>query len=514
MILPLSASTPAPSSHRRSNARLATLAALVATADFLFFDTPWGGPAAALFVVLLVVAGHRFNPDRSDRRRRLVAVGLIGAALLALLARGEGFAVLLAGVAVGAAILLRATPSMPWEQSAIRLAGLPFAGWIRLPRDFATLRRASLGRGRRAIDWRGWALPIGLSLVFLVIFVVANPVVAAWVAGIVPRRLLGLDDVERLLFWFGAAATIRPLLRLGRAARAAPSERIVVRAPVAEEGLLGTAAMVRSLVAFNGLFALQTITDLEYLWAGAGLPAGMTHAEYAHRGAYPLMVAAMVAGGFVLLALRGGAEERRPVARILLLAFVVQGLMLVLSSMLRLELYVAAYSLTLWRLAAFVWMGLVAVGFGSILVRLLARRSNRWLGTVDAAATLLTLWGCCFVDEVDLVARWNVAHCAEVSGTGPRLDLAYLQSLGVGVVPALDAHREALAARVVAGDPRDPRTRRPTWVLLGDWRDETVRRRLATPRDWRTWSVADWRLDRTLSTMPTWSTAAVRRVAP
>ena len=39
----------------------------------------------------------------------------------------------------------------------------------------------------------------------------------------------------------------------------------------------------------------------------------MTYASYAHRGAYPLIVTALLAGGFVLLALRpnGGMEERK-----------------------------------------------------------------------------------------------------------------------------------------------------------------------------------------------------------
>ena len=47
--------------------------------------------------------------------------------------------------------------------------------------------------------------------------------------------------------------------------------------------------MSRSLILFNALFALQTVLDLTYLWGGASLPDGMSHAEYAHRGAYPLI---------------------------------------------------------------------------------------------------------------------------------------------------------------------------------------------------------------------------------
>ena len=46
--------------------------------------------------------------------------------------------------------------------------------------------------------------------------------------------------------------------------------------------------------------------------------------------------------------------------RPLVLIFIAQNILLVISSIFRLDLYVAQYSLTYWRLAAFIWMGLVA----------------------------------------------------------------------------------------------------------------------------------------------------------
>jgi hypothetical protein len=51
-----------------------------------------------------------------------------------------------------------------------------------------------------------------------------------------------------------------------------------------------------SLIAFNALFALQNGMDLAWLWGLMPLPAGITLADYAHRGAYPLIVTALLAG--------------------------------------------------------------------------------------------------------------------------------------------------------------------------------------------------------------------------
>jgi hypothetical protein len=61
---------------------------------------------------------------------------------------------------------------------------------------------------------------------------------------------------------------------------------------------------LRSLVIFNAMFLVQNILDAMYLWGGKQLPAGLTYADYAHRGAYPLMATALLTAVFVLLALR------------------------------------------------------------------------------------------------------------------------------------------------------------------------------------------------------------------
>ena len=56
----------------------------------------------------------------------------------------------------------------------------------------------------------------------------------------------------------------------------------------------------------------------------------------------------------------GGQDS--PLLRNLVYLWIAQNVMLFVSSMLRLDLYVEEYALTELRLAAGVWMGLVAVG--------------------------------------------------------------------------------------------------------------------------------------------------------
>ena len=98
-----------------------------------------------------------------------------------------------------------------------------------------------------------------------------------------------------------------------------------------------TAGVLLAVILFNLLFLLQNVLDIEYLWSGAALPAGMSYAEYAHRGAYPLILTALLAGLLTLIAFRRqstGAGWKW--ARILVYVWLLQNVFLVASSLLRL----------------------------------------------------------------------------------------------------------------------------------------------------------------------------------
>jgi hypothetical protein len=111
--------------------------------------------------------------------------------------------------------------------------------------------------------------------------------------------------------------------------------------------------------------------------------------------------------------------------RPLVLLWIGQNILLVISSIFRLDLYVAAYSLTYLRLAAFIWMGLVAAGLLLILIQIIQRKPNSWLVAANAATLALVLYGCCFLNAPWLVASYNIEHSRELGGTGPSLDLKY-----------------------------------------------------------------------------------------
>jgi len=246
------------------------------------------------------------------------------------------------------------------------------------------------------------------------------------------------------------------------------------------------------------LFAVQTLMDLLFLWGGVRLPDGLTYADYAHRGAYPLIATAILAGAFVLVAMRrNGPGQKSDLIRTLVFAWIAQNVWLVISSILRLKLYVEAYGLTEMRIAAGVWMALVAVGLVVIVAKIVGDRTNRWLVMANLTALMLTLWGVSFLNVPAVIAKFNVEHSYEVTGTGEgmRLDEHYMSDLGPQVIPALD---EFLRTAKFA----DADQIKTISILRDNLADSLIHRDISNgyswsepvPVDWQSWTWRDERL--------------------
>lgn len=232
-----------------------------------------------------------------------------------------------------------------------------------------------------------------------------------------------------------------------------------------------------------------------YLWGHVALPANMTYAAYAHRGAYPLIATALLAAAFVLAAMRpGGAAEKSSVIRPLVYLWVGQNVLLVASSILRLDLYVDIYTLTYWRIAAFIWMGLVALGLILIVARIVLNQSNRWLVGANPITLTIVLYGCSLMNFDAFIADYNVAHSQEMTGKGGQIDFNYLFALGPQALPAIN-RAIALRDRI---DEAQHVSHRGALVPRRDGLVEQQRRDLA----WRTWGFRSWRLQRWLDAQP------------
>jgi Domain of unknown function (DUF4173) len=507
--------------------------AVTALADFLFYQHA-PGVSVAVFAAALGVAALVTN-RLCARWTTLAAAPIVLAAALA--PAVEDFSLLsLAFAVTGVCVFVLMAAGWAKRPAAQRLTDVVWmvvSGPFRLAADLGSAATEARQQGitKHGVNWLvAWIVPAGLGGLFLVLFAQANPLIEHWfrewlTGGPHNWRL----DLARPLFWLAAAALIWPFLRVrvddkpvmkdvvkaldqalsdpvylphesakaalpdaepvAEPAEAGPAETTPDNAAPVEGPLFGRTAILRSLVLFNALFAVQTALDVTYLWGGLALPVEMTYATYAHRGAYPLIVTALMAGGFVLAAMRPGSGAARcRLARALVYLWSGQTVLLVLSSILRLDLYVEAYSLTEWRCAAFVWMLLVAAGLVLIMVRIMLDLTNRWLVAANAAVLAIALYACSLIDFSGVIARFNVTHSREIAGAGQPVDVAYLCRLGPAALPALDVLAKAKA---------DANGWLPQSSLF-DCRPSLEQLHAMRMADWRAWTFRGYRLNQYL----------------
>lgn len=491
MTVPAMKTSPVPSYCRRVGAAVA----LVALADFLFYGQP-AGITVFIFAIVLAAAVVAMHPTALNDVRVWLKPAALFAALLPLVENVSPLSVLVA-IAALAIFALTLTGRLRKERIARQLGLFLLAAPFRFARDFFRWRKAARELGQRRLQLTAivvWIMPLTLGVVFLALFGAANPIIEHWLSLIDLYALIEKIEIARLVFWLivlaGVWAFLRPRLprfvsRIRRVLPAAPVARPARTS--AEDILFGKPAILRALIVFNALFAVQTALDAAYLWAGVALPDGMTYAAYAHRGAYPLVATALLAAGFVLVALRSGGETSRdPLIRGLVYLWVAQNIALVISSMLRLDLYIGIYALTYLRIAAFIWMGLVAVGLALIIARIALQKSSEWLLSANLVTLSATLYACCFVNFAAMIANFNVDHSLEMTGKGVPLDIWHTRSLGPNALPALGRyfeHQKKTFPDRAVGDGPD---------AMAEFHYRTEQ------KDWRAWSFRDWRLLRAL----------------
>jgi hypothetical protein len=446
------------------------LLALIVLGDVLL----WGaspGVSLALFGMLILGAALILNKGRGW------GGGIVGALMsLPLVEQAQTLSVLfwLAGLLLAGAWIARGgwCGLRDTSLSALRLALFGAAAslldgirlikrntpGVTLPRGLGTL-------GHLTRLGTGWALPLGLGFIFVSLLIEANPVAQVWIERAEDMRL---PDPTRFFLWAGIGLFVWPFLRLAALRqRLTPSARQTLIGPRQLPAILNPDAVRRSLILFNLIFAMQTGLDVAYLWGGAALPEGLSYAQYAHRGAYPLLVTALLAGGFALVARPFTGTD--PLLRGALMFWLVQTVLLVASSLMRLELYVEAYGLTRLRMAAGIWMAVVATGLGLTIWQVLRHHSAGWLLKRCAVLGMVTLYSAMFLSFDRTIARYNLTH--DVTQ-----DPYYICTLGPAALPEIRAHDPGLC-------------------------DYYSRMRAPLIVDWREWGFRDWRVLRSLAAL-------------
>ena len=346
---------------------------------------------------------------------------------------------------------------------------------------------------------RQWGLPLLMTGGFLFLFTIANPLIGNWMQALDFGFLFTVFNLERIIFWAFIAIISWPFLKpsLQRLKRHIPSVKTQTNNYPETANLqkqpLNEATVFRSLILFNLLFLVQTFLDFKYLWIGQTLPHGVTFSQYVHNGTYVLIFTTLLAASFILFVTSAKKRlEKSPRIMGLLLAWTVQNIVLVLSNVMRMELYVEAFALTYQRLAVLIWLALVIIGLVLILIRLFKAHSNIWLIKANLISLCTVLYITSFANLPYLIADYN--YSASQKNVSKPLDITYVVALGPNTIPVLD--------KIIADSRQNSITNRDAFSVtrnkprksLIETRKDFVRKLEREYSDWRQWNFRDQRL--------------------
>jgi hypothetical protein len=269
-----------------------------------------------------------------------------------------------------------------------------------------------------------YVLPLAIAILFFALYKSANPLFDRLTREIDIDMMRILFTLLGFLFVYGLIIhnRIEPLTQFERSQR-----RAVTEGDCVAQGKSESAAALILLTLLNILLVVITALDVNYLYLGKGLPAGITHKQFVHNGVGTLIFSILLGIIIILYFFRGSLnfEGKGRAVRWLAYAWLLQNLIMVLSTAFRNKMYIDEALLTYKRIGVYYWLGMAAVGLLSTVHKIAARKTWWYmfrLNTYTAFAVLVLSAG---LDWDRFITRYNISHVPTLYS----LDKRYLLSL-------------------------------------------------------------------------------------
>lgn len=162
----------------------------------------------------------------------------------------------------------------------------------------------------------------------------------------------------------------------------------------------------------NLLLLFVNVLDFQYVWLNSQLPEGLNYSEAVHQGIGTLITSILLAVLIILIFFRGHLNFTSSGRTIKLLAYlwVLQNAFMVVSTIIRNQLYVQEYSLTYKRIGVYIYLLLCLIGLFTTLIKIAAARSNWYLFRSNSWLFYGVLILCCFFNWDRIITKFNLTH--------------------------------------------------------------------------------------------------------
>jgi hypothetical protein len=411
-------------------------------------------PAGLALFLVSAAAGITVAYAAANRRDgfTLTCLALAGLCTLPIVLLDASWIGVLCLLAGASALVAGVTRVRRFHEFLLAGVSWPLAGLRDLPWLGRTVRTLTgHGSAPRVLVTVFWSAVV--VLVFGLLFVSADAIVASWVDTVLPD--ITVDTL--VLRAFVAVAVAGPTLAAAYLALNPPNVQIL--SDGSKRSVAHRFEWLVPVLLVDTVFAVFVAAQLSVLFGGHDYvqrTTGLTYAEYVHQGFGQLTVATLLTLLVVWAASHWAGDTladrvwlRGSLGLLCALTLVVVG-----SALYRMHLYQDAYGFTRLRLFVDVfegWLGLIVV---AVVVAGLVRWGV-WLPRFALVTGVAGLLGLAVINPDSWIAEHNLDRYAD---TG-RVDWSYLRNLSADAVPVFEGRS---ATEVACGMPR-------YWSQDDDW---------------------------------------------
>ena len=182
----------------------------------------------------------------------------------------------------------------------------------------------------------------------------------------------------------------------------------------------------------NVLLLLVNALDFNFIFINQILPKGLSYSDFVHQGTGTLITSIIVAISIILFYFRGSLNfyEQSNTIKILAYCWIVQNVLLLVSTAFRNELYIAVYGLTYKRIGVYVYLLLAFLGLTTTFIKILKLKSNHFLFRTNGWLFYGVLVIACFFNWDVIITSYNTNVPAQIEKT-------YLVGLSDKTLPQL-----------------------------------------------------------------------------
>lgn len=270
-------------------------------------------------------------------------------------------------------------------------------------------------------------VPVIIAVLFLAIYKSANPLFASFTEKID----LSFISAEWLFFTFSGFLIAYGIVYHRTIKRMANWENnvpLTLDKTIYEPGKWDERkATILLFVMLNVMLFFINALDINYLYLGSGMPEGVTHKEFVHNGVGMLMLSILLGISTVLYFFRGrlNFDDANKTAKLLVYAWMLQNLMMVISTAFRNHLYITEALLTYKRIGVYSWLVMAAAGLITTCIKLAKAKPAWYLFSANSMIAYVLLVLSAGIDWDKLITDHNMASVKHIAS----LDKKYLISL-------------------------------------------------------------------------------------